>query len=792
MASIRVRVKGIVQGVGFRPFVYQLAKKHGLKGWVLNDQMGVDIHLEGEHAEIESFLEHLPVKAPPAARIDSIRFEDTEMEHLDSFQILDSRESSQLCTRISPDLSICADCLRDLNDPHDAHFEYPYVNCTNCGPRFSIINSLPYDRIATTMAGWSMCSECRVSYDDPSDRRFHAQPIACPECGPTYSLIPACKNEDLAGELRTEFEPDHLEGAAAIRKAARLIREGKILAIKGIGGYHLALDASNCAALKALRERKYRKDKPFAVMVETTEIAKSIAELCDDDIALIESAARPIVLAAARKEPGEGPSSSSSPLSSGALSLISPDNEDLGLMLPYSPLHHLLFKYGAPPLIVMTSANRSSEPIAFSDESAIKELNGIADFFLVGERPIQRRMDDSVVARSSSGAHIIRRSRGFAPDSVAELPSERPILALGADLKNTIALVVSGQVFVSQYIGDLEHAGCYRAFKETIKDFCDMYRIKASELTVVRDSHPQYYSGAYASELDFSSLISVQHHRAHIASVLAEKRLFDRQVLGIAFDGTGWGDDGSIWGGEFLLGSLSTGFSRVAALDPAVLPGGDAAAKFPPQALAGFLFSEGDSELCESPERHYSVEQFLTQPFAFSDRFKNAASMVRRGVHCFKTTSVGRLFDAVAALVGFSREISFEAQAAIWLEHLARKSASKKCYEFEYDKSRSVLKWRSVINAVVKDREQGVEEQEIARRFMNGLAAIMAEIVLVLSEHYGVDAVALSGGVMQNMLLIDLFHDHMHKSDIEILLNEKVPANDGGISLGQAAIVCFS
>jgi hydrogenase maturation protein HypF len=812
LQAARVRVCGIVQGVGFRPFIYLLAKEHGLYGWVLNDQEGVEIHLEGESWQVEAFLQALPLKAPVAARLDSITMVESTLCGYEDFQIHESQQGGPITTAMSPDLVVCENCLADLHNSEDSHYEYPYVNCTNCGPRYSIIKSLPYDRPATTMGAWLMCEHCRAGYEDPADRRFHAQPVACPGCGPDYYLV---SGKISGGQSAGSEGGDRLWGIVAIKESARLLRDGKIVAIKGIGGYHLAVDAGNQLALETLRTRKYRLDKPFALMVRDLELAHKLVDLSASAQEELTSAARPIVLAEARawlsdaveaRQSGEARTELSAVqsavpgavLSAGLnLSLLAPDNLDLGIMLPYTPLHHLLFKYGAPEILVLTSANISSEPIAYKDEAALLELDDIADFFLVGERPIQRRIDDSVVVTSKLGSHVLRRARGLAPQVVARLPAKQPILALGADLKNTVTLVVAGQAFVSQYIGDLEHRSCFEAFQETIADLTFMYRVKPEDLLVAYDCHPQYLSSQYSEKFPCARLSSVQHHRAHVASVLAEHGLYEKKVLGIAFDGTGWGDDKAIWGGEFFAGSLQTGFERVASLKYANMAGGDAAAKFPPQALAGFLYSAVADGLSAAGSNcgftHGQLSEILEkEPFAFGKRFQLARQLVEKNLQCWPTSSVGRLFDAAAAIVGFKREIAFEAQAAIWLEHLARRSRSERSYVFPFDEQKKELVWQEALLAMMNDRLKNISPEDIAGAFHKGLALGMVQAALVLCEEHELDTVAFSGGVMQNMLLLDLLRQALGERKLHLLVNHQVPANDGGISLGQAALACFA
>ena len=521
--------------------------------------------------------------------------------------------------------------------------------------------------------------------------------------------------------------------------------------MKGIGGYHLACDARNVDAVRALRERKFRKEKPFAVMVRTVDIARTLVDLNAEAQRLLTSPARPIVLAAKRVELAE----------------VAPDNRELGLMLPYAPLHHLLFDAGAPDVLVMTSANRSSEPIAYRDDEARDRLSGIADAFLIGERPIARRVDDSVARVGAYGPAIVRRSRGYAPGAVATLAASGPILAVGADLKNTITLVAGGQAFVSQHIGDLDDYESRQAFAETIRDLLDMYEVDPDELVVAHDAHPEYASTIHALGLRAFRKCAVQHHRAHIASVLAERGALEQRVIGVSFDGTGYGDDGTIWGGEFFAGSVMDGFERVAHLHKAMLPGGDAAARNPMQCAAGFLSQMED------------VPDLAAAPFGFTDRYRQSLQLVEKRLRAFETTSMGRLFDAAAALLGFTREISFEGQAAMWLEYRARESQTRDCYPFPD------LDYRPLLAAVIEDRRRGRPVEEIARAFQRAIAEGMCRTARVLSEKHGVDTVVLSGGVFQKELLLE---DVKGLIGLRAWTNAAVPPNDGGISLGQAAL----
>ena len=743
-SACSIRVRGVVQGVGFRPFVYRLARRKMLAGWVLNGEQGVEIHLEGAEPDLNDFVQEMRASPPAASTIVDIEVESVAAEGLSGFTIRESQRTGRPTVRVSPDLPVCQDCLTELFDPGDRRYLYPYINCTNCGPRYSVILALPYDRPNTTMRPWPLDEACSREYHDPSDRRFHAQPVACPQCGPSFSL--------------REGASIAADGVEAVHSAARLLCQGKILAIKGLGGYHLACDALNPSANAALRERKFRKEKPFAIMTRDLETAHSLADLSPDAVALMTSIARPIVLVPAKLElPG-----------------VAPENSDLGIMLPYTPLQHLLFAAGAPQALVMTSANRSSEPIAYEDDDALERLSGIADGFLIGGRPIARRVDDSIARAGAFGPVILRRARGYAPGAVACLPAARPILALGADLKNSVTLAVDGQAFVSQHIGDLDNFQSFRGFTETVRDLVSMYGVRWDELLVVHDCHPQYRSTSYASSLPAAEVCAVQHHRAHLASVLAEREEWDKIVAGVSLDGTGFGDDGSVWGGEIFVGSVRRGLERVAHLRSAVLAGGDAAARFPVQAAAGFL-----SQIDGLPD-------LMAPPFQFGQIYRNAMQLIHRQMRTFPTTSAGRLFDAAAALLGFVRETSFEGQAAIWLEQLARDSAPVEAYPFPF--SGDELDFRPLLASVARDCFRGRTKVEIARAFQRGFAEGIGNGVQSICRERALDTVVLSGGVFQNELLMEDLQPLLFDMGVKIWTNHAVPPNDGGISLGQAAL----
>jgi len=745
-SAYSIRVRGVVQGVGFRPFVYRLARANTLAGWVLNGEEGVEIYLEGAEPGLQAFVQDLK-NPPPAATIAAIEVHPAAPVGLSEFTIRKSQRLERPTVRISPDLPVCDDCLKELFDPVNHRYWYPYINCTNCGPRYTVVLSLPYDRPNTTMQRWPLDTYCDAEYCDPSNRRFHAQPVACPKCGPSYFLHPS--DEGLRGS------------EASIRKAAHLLNSGSIVAVKGLGGYHLACDALNPTAVATLRERKFRKEKPFAVMAKDLEVARNLMELSDEAETLLRSGSRPIVLAPAKSK----------------LAGIAPDNDELGVMLPYTPLHHLLFAAGAPGAMVMTSANRSNEPIAYEDDEALERLSGIADAFLIGQRPIARRVDDSIMRAGAFGPVVLRRSRGYAPGAIAAIPSERSILAVGADLKNTITLVVDGQAFVSQHIGDLEHYQSRHAFQETIQDLISMYEVRPEDLLVAHDSHPQYVSTAHALALGISRTVAVQHHRAHLASVLAERGEWETRVAGVSFDGTGYGDDGNIWGGEIFVGSVKAGFERVAHLRSAPLPGGDAAAQYPVQAAAGFL-----DQLDDLPD-------LAAVPFSFPERYKHALGLIRKDVRTFATTSIGRLFDATAALLGFTREVTFEGQAAMWLEQLAKSAPLAESYPLPL--TGGELDFRPLLYSVIHDRLRGRNLAEIARAFHRGLSRGLCDALTTVCEVHNLNIVVLSGGVFQNELLLEELKSLLESNPIEIWTNHAVPPNDGGISLGQAAIAAF-
>ena len=759
-----VRVEGIVQGVGFRPFVYSLATRLGLAGRVGNDVAGVFAEVEGSPAAISEFLLSLRQDAPPLARIERVTTKDLSINGLPGFTIAASESAGRRSTPVSADTAACDDCLRELADPADRRFGYPFINCTNCGPRFTIVRDVPYDRALTTMAGFAMCAQCAAEYNDPADRRFHAQPVCCPACGPRLRL------HDPAGA------PLPGEPLAA---TAALLRQGQVLAIKGLGGYHLAVDAGHENAAAALRARKHREDKPFAIMVAGVAVAGEICVVDAAAEALLTSRRGPIVLLP-RRSGGGG---------DGIAAAVAPGNRQLGVMLPYTPLHHLLVRLAACP-IVLTSGNSSDEPIVYADDEAVPRLGGIADAFLTHDRAIHVRTDDSVVRAFRGRSAQIRRSRGYAPEPVPlGFRLRRPVLACGGELKNTFCLAADNRAFISQHIGDLENFETLRSFTAGIEHFRRLFDITPQ--VVAYDLHPEYLSTKYAVELDGVQLAGVQHHHAHIASCLADNGE-PGPVIGIAFDGTGYGADGTIWGGEFLIADLA-GFDRAGHLAGVPMPGGAAAVRQPWRMAAAYL----DAAYPGWPPGGLAVARRNER------RWDNVVSMARRRLNSPVTSSAGRLFDAAAAILGVRDLINYEGQAAIELEQLADPAESG-WYQAAISQggdgsdgtgqdgpgqSRPLrVRGADLIRAVADDLAAGVDPGVISARFHNGVAALIEAGCLLLRERHGLATVALSGGVFQNLLLLDRTVTRLEDAGFRVLVHSRVPCNDGGISFGQAAV----
>jgi len=756
----QVVVRGIVQGVGFRPFVYRLAREHRLAGWVLNSTQGVVVEIEGERGRIDRFLAGLTASPPPQALIERVETNLLPPIGYSSFVIEASREGDEFVL-ISPDICICADCLRELRDPQDRRHAYPFSNCTNCGPRFTIISDIPYDRPKTTMRAFAMCPRCDREYHDPGDRRFHAQPNACPVCGPQVELM---GNGDRLGETTPQAE--------AVDTARRLLAEGEIVAVKGLGGFHLACDATNPRAVATLRERKRRVDKPFAVMSLDVKTVRRYCEVSEGEAQLLEVPARPIVLLRRRPD---------SPIARE----VAPGNNYTGVMLPYTPLHYLLLegtgRNGAelPLALVMTSGNLSEEPIATGNEEALERLGHLADYFLLHNRDIYVRCDDSVTRLFRGREAIMRRSRGYAPFPVRLNLELEEVLACGAELKNTFCLTKGTYAFLSQHIGDMENYETYESYRSAVEHFRRLFRVEPR--AVAHDLHPNYLATRYALELAEAEglrKVGIQHHHAHVVSCMAENGVSDK-VIGVAFDGTGYGSDGHIWGGEFLLADYRR-FRRLAHFKYVPLPGGEAAIRRPYRMAVSHLLSAFGEEALDLPLELWS--EVHPAELALIRR------MMAARVNSPLTSSCGRLFDAVSALLGVRGVVNYEGQAAIELEMLAAEGVDE---AYDWDRSSAypmIIDPAPLLRGVVSDLMRGVDAGVISAKFHNTIAVIIAAVSEAARQRTGVGKVALSGGVFQNVYLLGRTLDELERRGFETLIHHQVPANDGGIALGQAVI----
>ncbi len=750
----RVRVHGTVQGVGFRPFVYRLAVELGLGGFVLNDARGVLLEIEGSGDAVDEFLARLRTEAPPLAVLERVLTEDRALAGDDAFTIAPSPSGEVPDAPVTPDSATCPDCLRELFDPGDRRFRYPFINCTNCGPRFTIVRGVPYDRPLTTMAGFAMCAACRAEYEDPADRRFHAQPNACPVCGPVVTLLAP------GGGAVAAEDP--------IAAAVRALRDGAVVAVKGIGGYHLACVADHEAAVARLRARKHREDKPFAVMVPSLAAARTLVCLDEPERERLTGPQRPIVLAPRRR---------GAPVASG----VAPGAPELGLMLPYSPLHHLLLADLGTPL-VLTSGNVSDEPIAYRDEDAVARLSGIADLLLVHDRPIETRTDDSVVrvvaVAGRRRAAFLRRSRGYVPAAL-DLPdggTPRPLLACGAELKNTFCLARGDRAWVSHHIGDLENYETLRSFTDGIEHFARLFAV-APEV-IAHDLHPEYLSTKYALQREGVALVGVQHHHAHLAACLAEHGETGPAV-GAIFDGTGYGPDGTVWGGELLLGDLVV-FRRVGMLAPVVMPGGARAITQPWRMARAWLAASG----VDCPD----MPQTLAGAVSLR-AWANVGELVRTGVASPTTTSMGRLFDAVAAIAGIRATVNYEGQAAIEFE-AACDPDERGAYEITVRDGDPglIIDPDPAVRSVAADARAGVGRDLIAARFHNAVSVATVDAGARLAAGHGTDLVVLSGGVFQNRRLLESVSAGLGARGLRVLVPERLPVNDGQIAYGQAAV----
>jgi hydrogenase maturation protein HypF len=743
---VEVRIEGIVQGVGFRPFVHGLATRFGLAGRVGNDVSGVFVEAEGQRTAVAGFLAAIERDRPPLATIERLVITEGTPTGETGFVIVPSDGTGPRRTPVSADAATCDDCLRELADPADRRYRYPFVNCTNCGPRFTIVRGVPYDRPLTTMAGFAMCADCAAEYHDPENRRFHAQPVCCPACGPRLRLVDPSGRE-VAGD--------------PIRQAAAILRDGRVLAVKGLGGYHLAVDATCEPAAAALRARKHREDKPFAVMVADLAAARRLCRVDDVAERLLTDRRRPIVLLDRRD---------GAPVADA----VAPANRQLGVMLPYTPLHHLLLDDFARP-VVLTSGNVSDEPIAYRDEDAVVRLAGIADAFLTHDRPIHVRTDDSVTRPFRGRQMLLRRSRGHVPEPVSlPWPFPRPVLACGAELKNTFCLGKERRAMLSHHIGDLENAETLRSFVDGVEHFRTLFDVRPD--VVAHDLHPEYLSTKYAVELAGVELVGVQHHHAHVASCLADNGETG-PVIGVAFDGLGYGTDGTLWGGEFLLADLA-GFQRLAHLEPVRMPGGAAAIRQPWRMAAAYL----EHAYAGRPPSRLAVLH------RNASRWDDVVALVRRRVNAPLTSSAGRLFDAVAALVGIRDAVNYEGQAAIELEQRADRAERGRYPIGTAPGTPLRLSGVDAVRGAAEDLCRGADPAVVAARFHNGVAAAIVRTCAQLRESTGVDVVALSGGVFQNLLLLDRTVDGLTDAGMRVLVHSRVPPNDGGISLGQAAV----
>jgi hydrogenase maturation protein HypF len=753
----RIRVRGVVQGVGFRPFVYRLAHYYKLAGWVRNTSGSVEIEVEGSNKAVQGFLSDLSAKAPPMARIESVETTLHPPKGYTEFQIEPSLSREGQYQLVSPDIATCDDCKQEIFSATDRRSSYPFTNCTNCGPRFTIIEDIPYDRPKTTMRQFQMCPQCQREYDDPLDRRFHAQPNACPQCGPSLELV------DSGGKP--------VESKNVIKTASQLLKEGRVLAIKGLGGFHLACDATSEEAINTLRARKRRRSKPLAVMIATLHEIKKHCLISKEEEELLKSPQCPIVLL--RWKYGSNISKT-----------VAPNLKYLGVMLPYTPLHHLLLKESGLPL-VMTSGNLSEEPIAKDNDEALARLKGIADYFLLHNRGIYARYDDSVYIVEDGVSQAIRRARGYAPYPIFLPFKSRQILACGAEDKNTFCLTKDEHAFLSQHIGDMENEETLNHFEHTIRLYEKLFRVEPE--IIAYDIHPEYLATKYALEAGAKAslkLVAVQHHHAHIVSCLVENGV-KGPVIGVALDGTGYGSDGTIWGGEFLLADWKD-FQRVGHLEYVPLPGGEAAIRKPYRMALGYLFSllGEDFELEGLPlgKLNPSEIEIIKQ-------------QLRRKINSPLTSSAGRLFDGVSALAGVRGEIDYEAQAAIELEMLAPDEIDKsESYPFSIveEGGMRVVKLKELFSAIVKDIRNQTPVPVISLKFHSTVAEIITEMCQLIAKESGINQVALSGGVFQNRLLLKLATAALQRAGFGVFTHHLVPPNDGSISLGQAVVANFA
>ncbi|MEW6001347.1 MAG: carbamoyltransferase HypF [Nitrospirota bacterium] len=771
MERKRILVRGIVQGVGFRPFVYSLAKSLNLKGFVMNSSKGVTIEIEGDGSDL--FVERLNKEAPPLSQIMEVDVTSMPYHGYQNFQIVQSQDEGSF-TLISPDVSICKDCFEELLDWDDRRYLYPFINCTNCGPRYTITKSIPYDRPNTTMSVFKMCKDCDEEYHNPEDRRFHAQPNACPVCGPQVELI--VKEENNPSPTRGEGKG---EGDNPIKETIKLLKEGKIIAIKGLGGFHIACDATNEEAVNRLRLKKRKSNKPFALMAPDVETIKEFCEVSEEEEEILISIKRPIVLL--------------KKLDDCLPEAIAPKNPCIGFMLPYTPLHYLLFYYPTPPLppltkggitpnfdaLVMTSGNISEEPIVIDNEEAVTKLSGIADAFLVHNRGIFMRVDDSVLRVTGSSLSFIRRSRGYVPDPVPLHEDGPDVLGCGADIKNTFTLTKGSFAIPSQHIGDMENYETLMFFEESLRNLKDVYRVKPEALAY--DLHPMYLSTQWALRQEDIKKVGIQHHHAHVASVMAEKGIKEK-VIGVSFDGTGYGTDGNLWGGEFLIADAIS-FKRAGHFKYIPLPGGEVAVKEPWRIGISYIVDIAGDEAMPYLESVGFIERYG------DERVENIMKIIDKRQFSPLSSGAGRLFDAISAILGICDKNTFEGEAAIALESITLPDIFddypvdiKFREPMEIDFSHTILK---IIEDLLKEKDKGI----ISSKFHNTIVTTIMRVVKKLSSQYGIKHVVLSGGVFQNMYLLERAIASLKSTGMEVYIHEKVASNDGGISLGQAYIL---
>ncbi len=752
---LKIHITGVVQGVGFRPFIYNLAQKLDLKGWVLNSSDGVWIEVEGDKTSLNKFLKEIPLKAPPRAKIEKIETTGLSPKGYQDFVIKESKDEKGKFSLVSPDIATCQACIKELSDPADRRYRYPFINCTNCGPRFTIIKSLPYDRPKTTMKKFKMCPACQNEYDDPANRRFHAQPNACPECGPSLFLL---IKKGKKFYLSKEKDP--------IKKTVSLLKEGKIVGVKSLGGFQLACDATKEKVVQKLRQLKRRPAKPFAIMVKDLKKLKQIAEVSPAEEKLISSPEAPIVLLL-KKKPLEVAES------------VAPNNNYLGVMLPYTPLHHLLLKE-SDMILIMTSGNLSEEPICAENKEAEKRLGPLVDALLVHNRDIYSRYDDSVVRIFQKKPQIIRRARGYAPYPIFLPFKTRPILAVGPELKNTVCLTKENYAFLSQHIGDLENQETYEVFQKTIELYQKLFRIKPE--VIAYDLHPDYLSTRYALEHPLKEKVEVQHHHAHIAGAMAENHYF-KEVIGFSFDGSGYGLDGTIWGGEVLLATPAD-FQRLAHFSYIPLPGGELAIKKPYRIALSYLYRYFPDKFEKLSEKLF---YFVSQSEAEIIKVQ-----VSKKINSPLTSSCGRLFDAISSLLGVSQKATYEGQAAIELEMIANpQSSSSLPYLIEEKNGLYEVCFQPTFEKIIGKLEKKEPASEIAGEFHQTIVEIIVDLSQKIRRLTGVKTVVLAGGVFQNLILLEKSFERLEKEGFKVLTKREAPVNDGGVSLGQAVVAHF-